>query len=265
MNKCKLTVILIALVLMAACKKGKVNKEETVAIVPPIAVIIPPAEIITDNKSLPKQVKNGEQKMTFTYTDTLLTKIEYANGKSVVLSFNNIQQPFLLETYTGTELTGFKEYEVDGDGLVTKATQHIVSNHRTVDVGYATMEYNTKKQLTVIRDYDTNKLLNERRRTYDDSGKLITETSSSPAQTLSYVYDNKYGLFKHAGLLYLFSSATNDPLFLSAINNLKGISGGVLAADNVSYEFIYNKQDYPEKIKLMENGKSVSTNEILYQ
>ena len=265
-NKCKLKAILIALVLITACKKEKVNKEETVTIVPPTEVIIPPAEIITDNKSLPIQVKNGELKMTFSYTDTVLTKIEYADGKSLVLTFDDILQTFTLETYIDKELTGYTDYEVGKDGLVTRATQNLVNSAKIIYLGYATMEYNTKKQLTVIRNYNTHdKLLNERRRTYDDYGKLITETTSNPVQTLSYVYDAKYGLFKHVGLLYLFSLETNDPLFLSAINNLQGITGAVLPADNATYEFTYNKQDYPEKIKLMENGKSVATNEILYQ
>lgn len=118
----------------------------------------------------------------------------------------------------------------------------------------------------MIRNYNTHdKLLNERRRIYDDYGKLVTETGSSTAQTLSYVYDTKYGLFKHVGLSYLFSLETNDPLFLSAINNLQGVIGGILPADNATYEYTYNKQDYPEKIKLMDNGKSVAINEIFYQ
>lgn len=258
--------ILIALMLTTACKKEKVHDETMVTIVPPAEVVVPPAEIITDNKSLPAQLTNGELNMRFSYTDTLLTKIEYADGKSLVLSLNDSQQPYLLETYTGTKLTGYTEYEVGTDGLVVQSTQNVVNGIKIKASGYTTMEYNAKKQLTVIKNYSTsNKLLNERKRTYDDSGKLIAETGSSPAQTLTYVYDDKYGLFKHVGLLPLFALENNDPLFLSVISNLQSISGAVTATENITYEFTYNKQNYPEKIKLMENGKSVATNEIIYQ
>lgn len=265
-NICNKSMLLIAITMTIACKKEKVNDEKTAIEITPPEVVIPPEQAISDNNSRPVKIQKGNLKMTFTYTDTLLTKIDYSDGKTIILELNEDHLPARLQTYAGTTLINTSEYELGTDGRVEKSDQYITKGKKTTLSGHTTMEYNTAKRLIAVRQYNNgNELLDERKWTYDDTGRLVKATSSKISQVLAYVYDTKFGLFKHARYAYLFYLENNDPLYLSVVNNLKGISGAVMPSDNLNFDFRYNQQDYPEKIMLKAAEQPVSTYEILYQ
>ena len=246
-KKRTLVMVLVAFTLTTSCKKTvtvETAEEE---------LTIPPEESTEPMSLLPVKIATDQSEMRFSYKGKLLTKIEYGSDSSRVLSLNLKNQPYTMELVKGKTIVRYSEYAVDANNLVVKIL-HFKGEPDNEYIGYTTLLYDIKQRLTSIKKFDLkNKLLNENLRTYDSSGNLLTETSTSPGQTITNTYDTKNAIFKQLQYNDLFSIDTNNKLFASFANNIKSSTGYLKATENASYNYVYNKQDYPSKMDIVIN------------
>jgi hypothetical protein len=251
--------LLAGLSLAAGCKKDKTGLNKA-------SVAIPPVVNHQEKKFLPVQIGTNDPKTLFSYTPaSSLSKIEYKDGKSTVMNYDQDGRPLALLRYQGSKLISSTEYQLDRNGAVTRGDQFAVTGTKYKNSGYYVLTYNAGGQLTVISYYDTDdNLTGTQQKNYDAAGNLVSEKSSPAGLTISYSYDDRKGIFSNARYVWLFAAEKESGLFLSVINNIRSCDDPENPADHQSFNYIYNSSRYPETISTTIQGKTTN-DKVIYK
>jgi|GEM_PF-2512776 len=232
-----------------ACKKDKQPSKT-------ILVEVPPEIEVPQKNYIPIQLGSGRSQMKLSYTSNhSISKIEYADGSSTVMSYTTDGKPFGLSRYNGKTLVFSNEYILDKNGIVVSVYQYILNEQGFNAIGHYDMTYNTQQQLIAVSYYDRyDKLLSDQHRTYDAIGNLTSEKSNSAELTTDYLYDDKNGLFKNVKYAWLLSVEKENKLFLSVLNNIRQCNYSLMPDSNQNFSYIYNINKYPETVSSTAKG-----------
>lgn len=257
--KALIMILFAGLSLLAGCKKEKTGPEDKSAAIVPVVND-------QEKKFIPVQIGTNDQKTLFSYTTAhSLSKIEYKDGKNTVLSYDPDGRPMAFMRYQGSKLISSTEYQLDQNGLVIKGDQFMLSGNKYKATGYYTLTYNTGGQLTGISYYDIHdNLTGIQQKEYDAAGNLVLEKSSSADLTLSYSYDDRKGMFKNVNYAWLFAAEKESDFFLSVNHNIRACNYPQKPADNRSFSYIYNADQYPETISSDLQGKTTN-DKVIYK
>lgn len=251
--------LLAGLSLAAGCKKDKTGIENASAAIPPVINH-------GEKKFIPVQIGTNDPKTLFSYTSARsLSKIEYKDGKSTVMNYDQDGRPLALLRYQGSKLISSTEYQLDKNGVVNRGDQFAVTGTKYKNTGYYILTYNARGQLTGIGYYDTDdNLTGTQQKNYDAAGNLVSEQSSLAALELNYTYDDRKGIFSNVKYAWLFAAEKESGLFLSVINNIRNCDVPKKPADNMSFNYIYNSDRYPETISTTIQGKTTN-DKVIYK
>ena len=261
-NKKILPVILLIGVGMAfSCKKDKpgmvVKTGDSTTVIIPV-----PGE--SGKKLLPVQLGSGKSKMTFSYTaNHSISKIEYADGSSTELNYTKTGLPFNLTRYNSeNQMTFTSEYELDGQGRIIRADHYDMSDGDFNIQDYFIPVYTSSSQPSALRYYNSaGKLMNELQISYSAGGNRIYDQSKQGNLLISYVYDDKNGLFKNAGFAWLLAVEKENPLFYSLFNNISTSQNNSYPNENRNFSYTYNADMYPSAITIT----GLTANKVTYQ
>lgn len=192
-----------------------------------------------------KYAGNNNQLTDISGSDGYAMSVTYKNNQPYELVKSKNQVPFQLVDYVKTKDNEPKARSFDQKGAVY------------IPTGSYVLTYDGQGQLVRVKNYqDNGDPLSETVMTYL-SGNVSSLTLISNAQTLkaeNYTSDLKNGIFKHV------SSA--ERLFLESRyfylkpgpNNVTRISNPKSAADEVSFAYVYNAEDYPSQMTVTKNG-----------
>lgn len=251
--------LFLGMSLVMGCKKDKTGPEnESVGILPVVHE--------QEKKFLPVQIGTNDPKTLFSYTpDHSLSKIVYKDGKSTVLSYNLNGKPVAFMRYQGSKLISSTEYQLDQNGLIIEGDQFALSGNKLKAFRYYKPTYNASGQLTAISYYDNDdNLTGTEQKEYDTAGNLVLEKSSSAQQALSYSYDDRKGIFKNVNYAWLFAVEKESGFFLSVTHNIRACNNSQNPADNQSFSYIYNTDQYPETISSAVQGKTTN-DKVVYK
>jgi len=243
----------IGLSILAACKRNDPAPERS-------ADNKPAVPTLPEKKLVPTQIGTGKSKMSFSYTTNhSLSKIEYGDGTSTVLEFTPGGIPYALVHYDGEEMIAYTEYRLDNANRVIKAANYATTGNVYKKVGSYTFSYSSDLLIAGILYYNGQEILtNTEERFYEKKGNLIREQNSNAAFTADYLYDDKNGLFKNAGYAWLFVIEEPGKLFLSSLNNISSCTYPSKPANNQTFVYTYNQDQYPETISSVIAGVKLS-------
>ncbi|KIO78754.1 hypothetical protein TH53_01260 [Pedobacter lusitanus] len=243
---------LVTIVLFMGCKKNDSPAETTGEVIPPV--------IDVGTKILvPVQLGTGKSKMVISYTEGLaVSKIEYGDGKSIVLTYTKDGKPFDLQRYKNDVLVSYTSYSLDEKGRVKKGKTAVVKKDEYISTGYYELKYNSDNQITGIHNFDINNhQAGEQERWFNEAGNLSGEKAGIAGPALNYSYDLKNGLFKHVRYVWLLTIEKDNSLFLSGVNNIRFCNNPSAPEDEQNFSYEYNTDGYPDMITTtVREGKS---------
>ena len=256
----------ILLVMILAVSTGlSCKKEKSETGLPP--TVTEPGKEGQESKLLPTKIGSGNTSQLFSYSNgNYLTKIEYGDGTSAVLTYDTHNQPALFQSLKGNLPVHESEYVLNAAGQVVRINQYKLNGDNITPDGYSLLEYNPAGQLIKLSDYSqAKKLINERIRTYAASGNLLTERSTTTLEKATYNFDEKEAIFKYVAHADLFALGTGDQLFTSALNNITSRKIAESSSTDQSYTYVYNKSGYPQSLSYKKGSVTVSNVKVVYQ
>jgi hypothetical protein len=247
----------IVLLGFTGCKKGDGATETPGEIIPP--VVEAGAKVL-----VPVQIGTGKSKMVISYTDGLaFSKIEYGDGKSIVIKYNEAGKPLGLQRFKDDKLVSATDYVLNDKGRVVRGEMAIMKTNHYVLMGHYDLKYNDMDQMTGIDYVDLNdRQVDKQDKRYDAGGNLIGEKGVTT--DFIYSYDLKNGLFKHVNYTWLLTIEKDNILFLSGVNNVKDCTDVLSSGNDQGFSYVYNVDGYPEVINTTTNGTKNSV-KVVYK
>ncbi|MES2457137.1 MAG: hypothetical protein V4594_16405 [Bacteroidota bacterium] len=242
-------VILFLLLLTGiSCSKKKTAKEPEPG---------PKTEVLEKKQWLPVKLESSQLVITLKYagdnnqltdifgTDGYSTSITYKNNLPYEIVKSRNQVPFQLVDYATTKANELRARSFDKNGAVS------------IPTGFYVLIYDGQGQLTGLKNHqDNGDPLSETVMTYV-AGNVSSLTLISNAQTQkteNYTSDLKNGIFKHVNSAERLLLESRYFYFKPGPNNVTRISNPKSAADEVSFAYVYNAEDYPSQMTVTKNG-----------
>lgn len=261
-KKC-LSISLIFLLGCWGCKK----KDEPVQ----TPETIPPIVEVGTRKLIPVQLGSGKSKIIITYTPLFaILKLTHEDGGSIAMTYDKMGKPAELERLKNNETISGTSYELDEKGRIIKGNTYKVKGNKYTQTGFYELDYNTNNQVIKVSYFDANERKTaEQEKKYNETGSLNYEKSTTTS--LNYDYDLKNGLFKQSNYVWLLQLEKENNLFPSGMNlflsehhNIQLCNELLNPGMNQSFDYVFNKDGYPETINATIEGVKSSV-KVVYK
>lgn len=205
---------------------------------------------------VPRQIGSGTAKITFSYNaDAAISKIDYGDGSSTVLSYDASGKPESLARYKGTVLNGMSFFEIDTLGRLITAEHYAVTDNNYTFSGSYTLTYNLSGQPEmVIYSNSSGKVLDRQELVYTPSGNLEKEKGTLKNLLSDLDYDGQQGIFSHVRHALVLQMEKENTLFYSISNNIRIQSFPLAPSESQSFSYTYTKAGYPDQVTLLKGG-----------
>ena len=225
-------------------------------------MVIPPKKKVW----LPAKLTISNSIIEINYLDgtALISSIKYANGTSYSLSYTDKILKKLVKQLNNTIIQS-ADYLV-ADGKITRVQRFNISGQRSTPTEKYYFLYNTKSELVNVKTYEVSNLLqSELNLAYNSAGNISSAAlkTGSITENFEYTYDASNSLFKDVLIPQILRFEINELFLNQGTNNLTRINNTSRSEDEISYQYIYNADNYPTEIKYTNKGV-VGTYKVSY-
>ncbi len=207
---------------------------------------------------LPIKIESPLETITIKYqgNSSLVASLDFGKSKKSLQFIYNKQNVLVAGLVEDPQAQEYQiDYFLDVHKNIFQVSYYVDLNNVISPSGYYLLTYNALNQIVDAKRYSAkNILVNSYNYGYD----LLTNinsiiTNQEDAKKLTYTFDQKNGIFKHVNYAPMISLEISHHLLNSIANNISTKTGNT-PAQNLSYTYEYNSEDFPSQVTVNEAG-----------